>query len=333
MMILDILMATYNGEKYLKEQIESILNQTYGNFNLLIQDDGSTDHTLDIIKSFQDSRIRLYQNEKNLGYIKNFESLIKKSTSELIMLSDQDDVWLPQKIEKSLKKYLEGKADLIYGDLIVTDECLQERKNSFWKAEDINPVKGNCWRSLSVYNVASGCTMLFNRKFIDKILPFPQEPLIHDWWITFVYSYYGEINFIKEKTILYRQHGFNTIGLTNDYYENTQVKIIDYISETDKFMNHRKKIVKRNKTISEHMLHYCSHVFPNEKKLLNYLKKNDLYFKQAQRRRLLYLRKFRLGIYRSRGKIGLLVFIVLNFPILLYILHPFMKLLKRRLHE
>jgi len=329
-MKIDILLATYNGEKYILKQIESILNQTYTNFNLIIQDDFSSDQTLALLTSIIDDRITIYQNHQNIGYIKNFESLIKKSTSPLIMLSDQDDVWLPNKVEMSLNKYIELGVDLIYGDLIVTDELLNKRKNSFWEAEDIKPVKGKCWRSISVYNVASGNTLLFNRNYLDKIIPLPKEPLIHDWYITFIYAYYGKIGYLREKYILYRQHDFNTIGLTNDYYEGTLNKIINYLADTNQFNRHRKKIIERNKKISEGILTHCQQFLQQETKLIRYLKKNDVYFKEVGSSHLFYLKTFRIGIYRARGNIGLLVFIVLNFPILLYILHPFMKLLKKR---
>ncbi len=329
-MKIDILMATYNGERYIKEQIQSILKQTYSNFHLIIQDDYSKDSTAKIIQEFTDKRITFYQNKKNLGYIKNFESLVRKSTSQIIMLSDQDDFWLPEKIAVTWGYYQIKKVDLIYGDLIVTDENLNPHHNSFWKAEDIRPVRGNCWKSLSVYNVATGCTLLFNRKFIDKILPFPNQPIIHDWWISFIYAYFGKIDYITEKNILYRQHGYNNIGLTNDYYENTSTKIMNYISSTAKFMDHRDSILQRNQKISASLLRYCQNKFPNEKKLLTYLKRNEKYFTQIDNRNLMHFKNFRFKIYQSRGKIGWLVFIVLNFPIVLYIFHKWIKLFKRR---
>ena len=106
---IDILMATYNGEKYLEEQIESILNQTYSNFRLIISDDCSTDRTCAILKEYaqKDNRIELYFQEKNLGYVKNFEFLLGKVESELYMLSDQDDYWFPEKVEKTYNKLIQ----------------------------------------------------------------------------------------------------------------------------------------------------------------------------------------------------------------------------------
>jgi rhamnosyltransferase len=110
---IDILLATYNGEKYVREQIESILHQTYTNFNLLISDDVSKDSTVSILKEYEqkDSRVKVFVQEKNLGYIRNFEFLLKQVTSNYYMLSDQDDFWLPEKVEKSYKKIIEEKLD------------------------------------------------------------------------------------------------------------------------------------------------------------------------------------------------------------------------------
>ena len=121
----DILLATYNGEKYIREQIDSILNQTYKEFRLLISDDGSTDGTRDILNEYKakDDRIEIFMQEENLGVVKNFEFLLKKVEAKYYMFSDQDDIWKDEKIEKSLKKIEEG-FDLVYSDLEVVDENL-----------------------------------------------------------------------------------------------------------------------------------------------------------------------------------------------------------------
>jgi len=130
---IDVLLATYNGEKYLAEQIESILNQTYKNIRILISDDCSKDNTREIIKEYQkkDSRIHAYFQENNLGYIKNFEFLIKQVESNMFMLSDQDDVWLPEKIEKSAELMKRENADLVFGDLEIVDQNLKTINPSF----------------------------------------------------------------------------------------------------------------------------------------------------------------------------------------------------------
>ena len=130
---IDILLATYNGEKYLKEQLDSILNQTYKNIRIIISDDCSKDTTPEILKEYQkkDDRIELHIQKNNLGVVKNIEFLLKQVKSPYYMLADQDDYWLPEKSEKSLEKLKEEKADLVFGDLEVVDKNLKTMYSSF----------------------------------------------------------------------------------------------------------------------------------------------------------------------------------------------------------
>ena len=132
---IDVLVATYNGEKYIREQLDSIINQTYKNIRILISDDCSKDSTPDILKEYEqkDDRIIVYTHEKNFGnYIKNFEFLLTKVESEYYALCDQDDVWLPEKIEKTFNKLKEENADLAYTDLKVVDQDLNVIYPSMW---------------------------------------------------------------------------------------------------------------------------------------------------------------------------------------------------------
>ena len=130
---IDILLATYNGEKYLRDQIDSILNQTYADFNLIISDDASTDDTVKILEEYKkkDSRITVYIQEKNIGSNNNFEFLLTKVQNDYYMLSDQDDIWEKEKIEKSVKKIKETNADLVFSDLAVVDANLNIINESF----------------------------------------------------------------------------------------------------------------------------------------------------------------------------------------------------------
>ena len=132
---IDILLATYNGEKYLREQLDSILNQTYQNFKLIVSDDCSTDLTREILKEYEekDKRIIVFYQEKNLCYIKNFEFLLKNVKSEYYALSDQDDVWKPEKIEVAMNMLKENNADLYYCDLNLVDKDCNMLYESYWK--------------------------------------------------------------------------------------------------------------------------------------------------------------------------------------------------------
>ena len=215
---IDILMATYNGEKYLKEQIESILNQTYKNIRLVISDDCSKDRTKEILKQYEnDNRIEVHYHDKNQGYIKNFEYLLKQVKNNIYMLSDQDDVWLPEKVEKSYETLIENKADLVFGDLEVVDENLNTMYKSFNKymllerkiKKYINSYKVNY-----LYNCVTGCTLISKAKWIKEIVPIPTDSkyLIHDYWMGLIIALKGKLAYMPETYIKYRQHGNNQVG-------------------------------------------------------------------------------------------------------------------------
>lgn len=215
----DVLLATYNGEKYVQEQIESILNQTYQNIHLIISDDGSKDNTREIIKEYEkkDERVTTYFQEKNLGYIKNFEFLMKQVESNYYMFSDQDDVWLPKKIEKAMQTLEEEKADLVFGDLEVVNQELQTVYPSFGDFMKLNRKIQKCKNGYEMnylYNCVTGCTMLAKKETIEKCLPLPNHSkyVAHDHWIALVVSLEGKLAYIPEKYIKYRQHGNNEIG-------------------------------------------------------------------------------------------------------------------------
>ncbi|NLC87187.1 MAG: glycosyltransferase family 2 protein [Clostridiaceae bacterium] len=217
---IDILLATYNGEKYLIEQIESILNQTYSNFRLLISDDCSNDNTRKILKEYEtkDKRIKVFYQEKNLGYVKNFEFLLTKVENDIYMLSDQDDVWIKEKIEKTYKKLKEENSDLVFTDLEVVNEKLETITSSFNDYMLLSRKIKNYYtdyRMQYLYNCITGCTLMSKKSFLDKIIPIPTDSkyVIHDSWIGLIVSLYGKVIYLDEKTIKYRQHGNNEVGI------------------------------------------------------------------------------------------------------------------------
>lgn len=216
---IDIVLATYNGEKYLREQIESILNQTYSNIRLIISDDCSTDKTIEIIKEYEekDKRVIGYFQEKNLGYVKNFEFLLSKVENEIYMLSDQDDYWLPEKVAHTYNKLKETNADLVFTDLEVVDENLKQIYPSFNDFMLLSrKIKKylHSYRLQYLYNCITGCTLMSKKKFINTILPLPTESkyAIHDTWVGCTVANLGKIDYLNEKTIKYRQHGKNQVG-------------------------------------------------------------------------------------------------------------------------
>lgn len=216
---IDVLLATYNGEKYLREQIDTILNQTYKNIKLIISDDCSKDETSNILKEYakKDNRIELYMQKENLGVVKNIEFLLEKVESPYYMLADQDDYWLPEKAEKTLDELKKQNADLAFGDLEVVNEKLDTIYPSFNEymllSRKINKYL-NDYKMNYLYNCVTGCTILAKKETIEYILPLPtnSKHLIHDYWIGTMVAIKGKVAYISEKLIKYRQHGNNQVG-------------------------------------------------------------------------------------------------------------------------
>lgn len=218
---IDILMATYNGEKYLAEQLDSIINQTYHNWNLLIRDDNSTDRTLEIIQDYQkkDNRIKLLKDNKgNLGIVKNFEELLKNSESEFIMFSDQDDIWIENKLDMYLKmiEKIKNKGFMIHSDAILFDKNKSNiLKDTFISKKAINKGLENVFFNYFV----QGATILISKEIKNFILPFPKEVYLHDRYIHLISELFFERIFVNKALIYYRQHGDNQIGAKNTIRE------------------------------------------------------------------------------------------------------------------
>lgn len=213
-----ILLATLNGEGYLKAQLESIAAQTYGNWQLVVGDDGSTDRTLDILKEFQKqhpNQVTIIQNTPPLGSAKeNFINLLRNSYGPHFMFCDQDDVWKPDKIYLTLQKMetLETRYGnkipiLVHSDLSVTDENLEMIAESFFQYANIP--KRIVLNQLMVQNPVTGCTVMINRCLQQYFLqPLPiSDIMMHDYWAALIAKVFGKIGFVNEPTMYYRQHG------------------------------------------------------------------------------------------------------------------------------
>ncbi len=215
-MSVDILLATYNGEKYLKEQIDSILNQSYSDFTLWIRDDLSTDNTLTILSEYasKDSRIRILKAHTNLGAVGNFKALMEASSKPYVAFADQDDVWHPDKLKKLMaaaSKQDTGLPLLLHHDLTVVDENLRRIHPSFWEFTHLNP-NATTLPELLMQNNVTGCACLMNRPLVELSLAMPKEAIMHDGWVALVASSFGHIIPLQESLILYRQHARNQIG-------------------------------------------------------------------------------------------------------------------------
>ena len=222
--MIDILMATYNGEKFIQKQIESIINQTYKDWQLFIHDDGSTDNTLKILNNIEDKRIHViadntYFKNSTLNFIYLMKNFVK---SDYFCFSDQDDVWLPNKLEilltvvKNIEEENNYNIPICVGsDLIVVDEQLKIISESFilYRKLTYNPN----FYTLLIENIFTGCSMIMNKAVLkyfkneNSNIDF-KDIIQHDWFIALICAADGRIKYIKEPTIKYRQHGNNAVG-------------------------------------------------------------------------------------------------------------------------
>ena len=214
----DILLTTYNTKKeYLKKQIESILNQTYKNINLIISDDASDkEETKQLLKEYEkkDKRITLYLQEKNSGYNKNFEFLLKKSNANYIMFSDHDDIWYKNKVQKSLETIKKEKVDLVYcnaNQINEKDEIIQE---NYFKYKSVPLVKGKNKIAISRC-IGIGCSQIITKEVKEKMIPFKKEVMAHDWLASFIANEGKGISYIEEPLFGYRLHNTNVFGGRN----------------------------------------------------------------------------------------------------------------------
>lgn len=211
----DILLTTYNTEiKYLKQQIESILNQTYLNFRLLISDDFSSKREIKpILETYQkqDNRIVLYLQEKNLGYNKNFEFLLKQVEAPYIMFADHDDDWYPQKVEKSLAIIKEKNVDLVYCNANQIDEKGEIIRQNYFKYKNVPLIQGKDKLAISRC-IGIGCSQIITSAVKDKMIPFTDKVIAHDWLASFIANEGKGIACIEEPLFGYRLHNTNIFG-------------------------------------------------------------------------------------------------------------------------
>lgn len=204
-MKVSICIATYNGEKYIKEQLESILSQISLRDEVIISDDGSTDSTLEIIKNFKDPRITILQNTGKKGYTPNFQNALKHSSGDYIFLSDQDDVWLPNKYSTVLQNLKNN--DLVVTNSKVTDENLSITNSSFFTIYNSGP---GIFKNILLCTYYGSC-MAFNKKVLSSSMPFPKNTEVAiDLWLGLVGEVVGKVKFIEEPLLLYRRSS-NTV--------------------------------------------------------------------------------------------------------------------------
>lgn len=280
-----ILLAVYNGEHYLKEQIESLLKQTFQDWICYAHDDGSKDRSSEILEEYCSRYPEKFVVEHYLpsgSASANFVSLLEHSEENYVMFCDQDDVWMPQKIEVTLNQMMKTDQKIpsvVFTDLTVVDQNLNLIADSYFRYEARNPQQTD-FEQLLRKNTAAGCTLMLNQKMADiarqnkKLLVLT----MHDWGVMLLASLYGSIAYCPESTVLYRQHGDNSVGARNktgaDYFKDQFREIISF----HKVKNVRNSVRLEEtiiKTIAENIpgqnVHYksmtdSSCVFSNGKK-------------------------------------------------------------------
>lgn len=241
-------MSTYNGQTYLKKQIESILEQTYPNIELLVRDDGSSDHTIDILRDYEER----YENikviyGKNIGVNGSFFYLLAQSNSDYLAFSDQDDIWLPEKIQNAVEKldyytvpalYAGNKILIDQNDSIIKENNKKEKKPSFSNA--------------LIENICTGCTIVMNKKLADNLkIHIPKQAILHDWWCYLVASYLGIVVYDEQAYILYRQHGNNIIGQNRNIIKKIEFNIKYILKNRGKLSKQLKEFQKNYHIIPE----------------------------------------------------------------------------------
>ena len=231
MNMVSVALCTYNGEKYIEEQLNSIISQTVPVDEIVICDDRSTDDTIKIVKQIKSTapsslEIRAYVNESNLGVTKNFEKALSLCNGDIIFLSDQDDVWDRKKVEKTCNVFEEENCLLTFTDAFLVDAKGSSLNQNLW--ELTKPILKDNYSSIDFVGsrYITGATVAIKRDLLAYTIPFP-ECWIHDAWLAINASVYGDIVYIDEKLISYRQHDNNEIGAK----KRTIIDQIKYTSE------------------------------------------------------------------------------------------------------
>lgn len=222
----EIVLSTYNGEKYIKDQIDSLLNQDFNNFTIIIRDDGSTDNTKNVLKEYVNhEKIKIIYGE-NIGVVNSFFHLLTQTSSDVdyIAFCDQDDFWLSDKVSRAvgILNQHDNSMPLVYcSAYTLVDENLKPFSNSK-SNKGIIPSPANA----IIENIVTGCTAMINHKCRDLIIEsLPQHCIMHDWWLYLVGTHFGKVIYDKESKILYRQHSNNVVGAERSFFKKWIIRL------------------------------------------------------------------------------------------------------------
>lgn len=226
--LVDILLSTYNGQMYLRSQLDSIIRQSFQDWRIIVRDDGSVDGTLTKVLNEYQSRLgnkmHILSGE-NIGVTASFSKLLEHSTAPYVMFCDQDDIWFEDKIQTMLqhtqgieKLHSSNTPVLTFSNLSLVDQDGVEMGLDFWHFHGINPYHKSLNRLL-LQNVVTGCACMCNRALVNVSMPIPNAAILHDWWLALNAALFGELGVVDRPTINYRQHSANQVGARNVSYK------------------------------------------------------------------------------------------------------------------
>jgi glycosyltransferase involved in cell wall biosynthesis len=283
--MVSVAMCTYNGAKYLPEQLESIANQTVAVGELVVCDDGSTDNTIEVIKSFAQTcsfPVTFHSNTVNLGSTKNFEKCLNLCSGDIIFLCDQDDKWREDKVEKQLAYFKENPGkDAVFSDAMMIDNDSKPIGRTIWEEIEFTATYQKKWLDGKAHEilfngfVVTGATLAIRKSCLERLMPFPThvEDLIHDAWMAMVLSLEDKIGFIAENLISYRRHESQQVGFGSK---------IEAVRINDRFSRPREeKLIpikeKADKLHGMYLLLRELSFVPREKLIKLYLAQNHFY--------------------------------------------------------
>lgn len=324
----DILLTTYNTKiEYLKHQVESILNQTYKNFTLIISDDCSPNEEVrTILKEYekQDNRIKLHFQEKNLGCTKSFEYLLKQSTADYIAFSDHDDIWYPNKIEECLKILKEKNVDLVYCDAKQIDENGRVLNESYLTYKNMPKVNGKNFILPYARHIAIGCSQMITKEVKEKMLPFTKNTFAHDWHSTYIASNLKGIYCIERPLFEYRIHSDNIFG-GRSLKQNMELWKKENGTSYKSYIKYRHKVITETYLAGVLMCKdYSTKLKDNKLEKIE----NEIinYYKKAQKSKIIYFpvhKYFRYMYFKQIGKRAIKEIMILHFPYLSYLIFRF----------
>jgi len=209
--LVSVALATYNGERYLRRQLDSIVGQTYRNIEIVVSDDCSSDGTVALLDEYRRTHgITCRVNERNVGFVRNFERALSDCKGDFIALSDQDDIWLADKVETLVREI--GSHSLVYTDAFLINGNDEILPGSLMEVSGVRPVSGNCFEYFVCNNCVTGCTAMFRKNLLETAIPIPEGETYHDWWLAVVASRRDGVLYYPGKLTQYRQHGSNYTG-------------------------------------------------------------------------------------------------------------------------